>query len=130
MYVLDLMKIYNIIFFYFYRSLLKSNWKDFPVFFATMMFSSFQAINIMVVAKVIELILEIKFLPVEASKLLIIYVLVLMPNFIYVYSRKRYDEIIKKLEEADEKTWKRRRFLVILYAALSLIFVYLLAFLS
>ena len=120
------MKLYNIIFFYIYRSLLKSNLRDSPVLFATMMFSGLQSFTIFAFIKILEGMLNTKITPNETGtfELIVFYVLVLIPNLIYIYTKKKYSKIIEQLGKADEKTWKRRRFFVILYVALTFLFVF------
>ena len=120
------MRIYKIIFFYIYRSLLKSNLKDTPVYFATLIFSGLQGCNIMTLVKVIERLLDTKITPDQTGtfELIVFFTLVLIPNLVYIYTKKKYKEIIEEFEQVDEKNWKRRRLLVLLYAILSFVFLY------
>ena len=120
------MRIYKIIFFYIYRSLLKSNLKDTPVYFATLIFSGLQGCNIVTLVKLIEGLLDTKITPDQTGtfELIVFFTLVLIPNLVYIYTKKKYKEIIEEFEQVNEKIWKRRRLLVLLYAVLSFVFLY------
>ncbi len=111
-----MMKLYNIIFFQLYKSLLKSGERDIPVFVAIVLINLLISFNLLTLLSIIRFFLQDSILLFTKLEILLVYFILLSQNLLYFLRKKKYKSIIKNLNQVDENIKRKRVLYFWIYA--------------
>lgn len=119
------MKIYDIIFYYIYRSLRKSFFQGSPEFVSALILGNLLFFNLLSLISIVEIVLNDFQIDLEKQQLIFIYLLMLFVNLIYFYKGNKYQKIVDRYREDKKEVHKKRGFLVFMFSLLSIIIMFL-----